>query len=167
MQKSIENNQERLSDQEKLKQVKEFIKEAYKFWIEYWERNIKQWNKELNILDASVDGTWSKIHFYIEKNWDKVFEFNLDESNSIEKWKTRTTWVTMEIDWKKMSYSWNHYDEHWIYNNFHLLDWAKKYLKEAQDMIILDKAKRNKEQEIKKTTQEYKSDFDKLQSSIN
>lgn len=173
MQSSIENNQEKLSDQEKLKEVQSFIIDMNETWFEYGpvDRTIIQSKNMLQMDCMSWEWTWSYLNYSLVKNWKEVFSYSMKSDPSYkENWKPRQVWITIKIDWKTMNYSGDWQDEHWLFDNFHLLEWAKKYKKEIDEIIAKDKAKREKEQKEKELNQNnsnFKSQLDKLQSEIN
>lgn len=124
-----------LWDKEKLKQVQDFVEDMNKLWFKNWDRKIKNWNTRLSMESMRGDW-WSYIKINLTKAWKEVFYYEMKANMFYkENWEDRPLGVTMKIDWKKMSYSGDEKNEHWIYNNYNLLAKAKEYQNEIEIMI--------------------------------
>lgn len=151
-------NKEKLSDKEKLKQVQNFVKDMNDLWFKAWDQKIAKWTTKLETQSLRWD--WSSfIRISLTKNWKELFKYDMNASMfHKENWKERPVWVTMKVDWKILSYSWDENNEHWIYNNYELLDKASQYKKEIKSML--------KSKEIAENVSEFKNELSSLQSGI-
>lgn len=132
---NFETKTEVLWDKEKLQQIQSFVEDMNKLWLKNWERKITTWDTKLNIESVRWDG-WSYVKFNLTKKWKEVFSYEMKANMFYkENWEDRPVSVTMKIDWKKMSYSWDEKNEHGLYNNYNLLAKAKKYQDEIELMI--------------------------------
>ncbi|MCF7834586.1 hypothetical protein K9M48_00825 [Candidatus Gracilibacteria bacterium] len=140
---------EKLSDKEKLKDVQNFVKDMNEIGFEQGDRSINQGNTKLKIESVRGDGG-SFVKLNLIKNGKEVFVYDMHASMfHQENGEDRPVGVTMKIDGKTMSYSGDENNEHGIYNNYHLLEGAKKHQKEILSMIEIDNNKR-KEAKLKK-----------------
>lgn len=134
-----------LWDKEKLKQVQDFVQEMNKLWWGQSDKIISKWNTKLQIESNRWDW-WSYVKFRLSKSWKEVFSYDMSADMFRKDWKV---WVTMKIDWETMSYSWDEDNEHWIYNNYQLLDNAELYQQEILQIIEIENNKK-KEAQLKK-----------------
>ncbi len=141
----FETKTEKFSDKEKLEQVQDFVKEMNQLWRDQWDKTISNWDSKLQIESNRWDG-WSYAKFILTKNGKEIF--NYDMSADMFR-KDRAVWITIKIDWKTMSYSWDENNKHWIYNNYQLLEKAKTYQKEILSMIEINNNQK-KENALKK-----------------
>lgn len=144
------------SDSQKLKEIQGFVENMNDFWLR-WDNDetISIWDNKLKIDGFVWDG-WSFVKIILSKNWKETFNYNMNydmfhDNKDIywNKTEDRPVWVTMKIDWKILSYSWDFSNKHWIFKNYELLNKAKEYQKEIISMMTKNDLNKLKK-EIKK-----------------
>lgn len=152
-------NKEEFSDKEKLKQVQNFINDMNEIWFWQWEKTIKEGDTTLKI--ESVWWDWSSfVKINMSKAGKEVFNYHMSaDMFHKERWEKWPVWVTMKIEGKEMSYSWDDKNEHWVFDHHELLEKAAQYKKEIKSML--------KSKEITENVSDFKNEFADLKAIVD
>ncbi len=128
-------------EQKELKEIQSFIQEMNSLWLNNWpnrwETNRTIYYEDWMLQIESMLWDWgSFVNFSLVKNGKEIFVYNMS-ADILYEWRgeDRPVWITMKINGKTLSYSGDMENKHWLYNNFHLLEEAKKYKEEIEEII--------------------------------